>query len=312
MTFKSSDRIRRAKHEKNYTVILNSTIQDSRLSWKARGLHHYLLSLPDDWDICIAHLSEQSLADGRASLNSALKELETLGYLFKSQPKNGQGKFEKYLWFIYETPQTDFQLTENQPQVDFQLTDETLVYGDSQSKCISPPQIDFPQADKPQADKPQAENQQLINTYIQSNNLQNTEDTKLINKTVDFVSDDFAMFEPFRIVWNENAPSHWRRYKKLDGSIVESLKKFTKKYKGESIEIFVQGLQYVKQDKFYGSHKVDWAFCQYLTNDKPFKYACEYRQNQDCGDGTSETAEDARQARIARMVANLESLGVAQ
>ena len=64
--FKSSDRIRRAKHEKNYTVILNSTIQDGRLSWKARGLHHYILSLPDDWDICIAHRSEQSINDGIA------------------------------------------------------------------------------------------------------------------------------------------------------------------------------------------------------------------------------------------------------
>ena len=71
----------------NYTVILNSTIQDSRLSWTARGLNHYILSLPDGSDICVAHLSEQSLADDQASLNSALKELEDFGYLAKRGKK---------------------------------------------------------------------------------------------------------------------------------------------------------------------------------------------------------------------------------
>ena len=65
----------------NCTVILNSAIQDGRLSWTARGLHHYILSLPDDSDICVAHLFEQSLADDQASLNSALKELKDFGYL---------------------------------------------------------------------------------------------------------------------------------------------------------------------------------------------------------------------------------------
>jgi hypothetical protein len=161
--FKSSDRIRRAKHEKNYTVILNSTIQDSRLSWKSRGLHHYILSLPDDWSICIAHLTEQSLPDGEATVKSALKELETLGYLSKVRLKDDRGRFSKCVWDIYETPQVDFQLVDKRtkrkssktsPQVDYPQVDK--------------PQVDKPQVDKPQVDKPQVENHRLISTYIQS------------------------------------------------------------------------------------------------------------------------------------------------
>lgn len=147
--FKSSDRIRRAKHEKNYTVILNSTIQDSRLSWKARGLHHYILSLPDDWSICIAHLTEQSDPDGEATVKSALKELEIFGYLSKVRLKDDRGRFSKVIWDIYETPQVDFPLVDKPKKV-------------KASKAS--PQVDFPQVDKPQV-----ENRGLISTYIQSN-----------------------------------------------------------------------------------------------------------------------------------------------
>ena len=157
--FKSSDRIRRAKHEKNYTVILNSTIQDSRLSWKARGLHHYILSLPDDWSICIAHLTEQSLPDGEASVKSALKELEAQGYLSKVRLKDDRGRFSKVVWDIYETPQVDFQLMEKSPKRK----------ASKQSPQVDFPQVDKPQVDKPQVDKPQVENRGLISTDIPSN-----------------------------------------------------------------------------------------------------------------------------------------------
>jgi hypothetical protein len=165
--FKSSDRIRRAKHEKNYTVILNATIQDSRLSWKARGLHHYILSLPDDWDICIAHLSEQSLNDGMAIVKSALKELETFGYLSKVRLKDDRGRFLKCVWDIYETPQVD------KPQVDKPQVDKPQV----DKPQVDKPQVDKPQVDKPQVDKPQVGNQPLTSNDQPSTNLLSTEET---------------------------------------------------------------------------------------------------------------------------------------
>ena len=81
----------RVQHSKDYTVIANAAIRDSRLSFKARGLHHLLLSYPDGWEINTEHLSDQSESDGKTSVCSALKELEKFGYLTREQARvNGR------------------------------------------------------------------------------------------------------------------------------------------------------------------------------------------------------------------------------
>jgi hypothetical protein len=274
--FKSSDRIRRAKHEKNYTVILNTTIQDSRLSWKARGLHHYILSLPDSWEICIAHLTEQSLVDGETTIKSALKELEIFGYLSKVRLKDDRGRFSKCIWDIYETPQVDFQLVDKSPKRKASKSSPQV-----DKPQVEKPQVDKPQVDKPQVDKPQVENHGLLNTYIQSTDLPSNDQqsTDKKNKSKLFVSDEnLALFMPFIIVWNEFSPKHWEKYQKPNAAIVEKLKTFTKKYKSESLEIFQQGLQFLSADSFYNSAKINWTLRQYLTNEKPFNHACDYRE----------------------------------
>lgn len=39
------------KHHKKtkFTVLDNTCVQDKELSWKSKGVHTYLMSLPDDW-----------------------------------------------------------------------------------------------------------------------------------------------------------------------------------------------------------------------------------------------------------------------
>lgn len=75
----------RVEHQKNYTCITNSTIRDKHLSFKARGLHHLLLSYPDGWQVKIEHLVNESEQDGRTAVASALRELEEHGYLERKQ-----------------------------------------------------------------------------------------------------------------------------------------------------------------------------------------------------------------------------------
>ena len=41
--------IRAARPHQNYTVVHNELIEDSQLTWKARGILVYLLSKPDHW-----------------------------------------------------------------------------------------------------------------------------------------------------------------------------------------------------------------------------------------------------------------------
>ena len=83
----------RISHQKNYTCIANAAIRDKRLSLKARGLHHLLLSYPDGWQVKIEHLVTESDKDGRTAIASGLRELEDCGYLTRQQtrdPKTGR------------------------------------------------------------------------------------------------------------------------------------------------------------------------------------------------------------------------------
>lgn len=126
----------RVQHSKDYTVISNSAIRDSRLSFKARGLHHLLLSYPDGWQINTDHLSGQSDKDGKTSVLSALKELEQLGYLTRKQIRVG-GRITAYESIIRELPQPGFPQS-GKPQSGFlntvNLNPENLKSGNLDSE----------------------------------------------------------------------------------------------------------------------------------------------------------------------------------
>lgn len=72
--FVSEKHIFRIQKNKNYSVMSNYHLNDKNLSWKAKGIHSYVLSLPDDWTIIINHLITVSTDKERAT-RSGLKEL---------------------------------------------------------------------------------------------------------------------------------------------------------------------------------------------------------------------------------------------
>jgi hypothetical protein len=96
--------VRVCKHERNFTIIQNEAIQDKTLSLKARGLHHLLLSYPNDWIINVKHLANQSDKDGPDAIKTGLKELEEAGYLEREQSRSS-GKFATATYVIYEISQ---------------------------------------------------------------------------------------------------------------------------------------------------------------------------------------------------------------
>jgi cell division septation protein DedD len=96
----------RIQHKKNFTVISNSAIRDKSLSLKARGLHHLLLSYPDDWIVNEKALIEESDHDGRDAFRGAIKELEQANYLVRVQKRDpNTGFFAKATYNVFETPQ---------------------------------------------------------------------------------------------------------------------------------------------------------------------------------------------------------------
>jgi len=106
----------KTKKERNYTVLDNTFLKDKSLSWKAKGLMAYFLSLPDDWTIHFSEI-EKHATDGKASLRSAINELKEKGYL-RAEQKRVDNRFAEMVYTIIENPAEDFPLT------DFQQTEK--------------------------------------------------------------------------------------------------------------------------------------------------------------------------------------------
>lgn len=109
----------RVEKNSNYTVMSNCHLRDPRMTWKAKGLLSYILSLPGGWDFSAAGLAEAS-GDGISATRSALKELETSGYLIRRPIRTGN-RISDWEYIIYEEPrkpetQEDAQVQEETPE----------------------------------------------------------------------------------------------------------------------------------------------------------------------------------------------------
>ncbi|GIV03584.1 MAG: hypothetical protein KatS3mg015_2414 [Fimbriimonadales bacterium] len=86
-----------------FAVIDRRTLADERLSWAARGLLAYLLSLPDDWQVRPGHLAGRApCSDYR--LRQALAELQACGYARVQRRRGRDGKLAGSTWLIAERP----------------------------------------------------------------------------------------------------------------------------------------------------------------------------------------------------------------
>lgn len=94
--------IRHSK-ERNYTVLDNTFLKDPELSWKAKGVFAYILSLPEDWKIYLTELQTHAI-DGETSLRSAIKELSEKGYIRQTRVKDEKGRWQSYAYEIIEKP----------------------------------------------------------------------------------------------------------------------------------------------------------------------------------------------------------------
>ena len=115
----------RVHKSNNFTAIDNNIFKNKDMSYKATGLLCTMLSLPNEWDFSVKGLITLK-SDKRASIESALKELEILGYLTRTKVRNTSGIIIDWQYDIYEQPL----------------------------------------AEKPQVEKPQVENQQQLNTNL--------------------------------------------------------------------------------------------------------------------------------------------------
>ena len=92
----------RVAHRARYTSIDRGLINDSRLSFRARGVLAWLLDKPDDWHCDSTAISRAGM-EGRDAVRAALRELERCGYLVRKRLRAEGGRMVTES-VIYERP----------------------------------------------------------------------------------------------------------------------------------------------------------------------------------------------------------------
>lgn len=78
----------RVEKTRNYTVIHNQFLKRSDLSWKAKGILTYILSLPDDWNINLKEVMTHA-TEGERAFRSGWDELAEKGYVERKPVREG-------------------------------------------------------------------------------------------------------------------------------------------------------------------------------------------------------------------------------
>lgn len=86
-----------------FTIVPNAIIDDSGISFRAKGIYAYLRSKPDDWEFRVPNIVRAG-KEGRDAIQKALKELEVSGYIERIANRTSDGCFVGWIWYIYETP----------------------------------------------------------------------------------------------------------------------------------------------------------------------------------------------------------------
>ena len=98
-----SNTIIRAPRRYRFVTINQDAVEDSRLSWAARGLLGYLLSRPDDWKVLIKDLQRRGDL-GRDGIYKLLRELRETGYVQYQRTRDEQGRMRGGIYFVCEIP----------------------------------------------------------------------------------------------------------------------------------------------------------------------------------------------------------------
>lgn len=110
---------------KGFTVISNDVLNNTALSWKAKGIFAYLWSQSDSWNFYEVEVLKHS-TDGKASLKAGLKELESAGYLKRYRVRDGKGFLRESKWILSEEPMSDYPTLDNPTLENRTLENRTL------------------------------------------------------------------------------------------------------------------------------------------------------------------------------------------
>ena len=148
----------RVNKTRGYTVMANFHLRDKNLSLKAVGLLSKMLSFNDGWKFSTRGLAS-ICKEGPDAILSALRELESCGYLVRHRQRDAKGRMSNTVFEIYEEPQPVSPRTEN--------------------PHMENPDMDNPDMDKPHKDIPAQRNTEQEITQEEKTNLSNYQSINL-------------------------------------------------------------------------------------------------------------------------------------
>jgi hypothetical protein len=131
--------VRGQSSKKNFTVLPNSTLRDERLSFRARGVHAYLLSPDDGWETSSEEIARHG-CEGRDAIRTALTELEAAGYIERVKVQDLVTGLWSTVVTVHERPQprTDFQASVNQSSDNQPSVSQALIRSTNKKNPLPP------------------------------------------------------------------------------------------------------------------------------------------------------------------------------
>ena len=128
--------IRSPKLQDNFYILNKSISEDESISWAARGLLIFLLGKPDNWQVSVPYLQDQTLKSEkptkRDGIYAILNELINAGYVKRVDFKHN-GKFSGCNYLVSEV-KSDVTLTAKPDTVEPLTANTTLIRTDNKQE----------------------------------------------------------------------------------------------------------------------------------------------------------------------------------
>lgn len=113
----------RTRRVGGFVQVANSTVRDRRLSFRARGVLAYVLSLPDGVPTDSVSIAQSCDVEGRDAVRAALRELGAAGYHHQRRAQAADGRWSREIVWC-ETPGLDPWEDDPSPRTDSQASVE--------------------------------------------------------------------------------------------------------------------------------------------------------------------------------------------
>lgn len=89
----------------NYSVIHNECLKNPLISWRAKGMYAYMMTLPNGWQIRRGEIFSHS-TEGKDASNTAFNELISHGYIKKEYIRE-KGQIKGFEYILYESARSN-------------------------------------------------------------------------------------------------------------------------------------------------------------------------------------------------------------